>query len=303
MAGTVTYYYSDPQGNVLATADEQGNVKSTIDYRPFGQVAMGGVEGPGYTSHVHDDETTIYMQARYYDPTIGRFLSTDAVKAMPGSLSGMNPYAYVSNNPINRIDPSGNYERGTGWTDETWKRFKKAQERASQRHHKTAGKLYSVAEKMALGEKLSSSDKATVNAFESIMGQGSATADNLAGTAAWMTQAAGALDAGPGSGLMANASTASEWQGLGLGPGDLAGAEVGGHNIYINTAHASYRGSGMLEWAAGHESLHTVGLTDQRIDGRKAYKYAEGGFYYQRLTAEDSAKALINPDHLTDLSQ
>jgi len=47
--------------------------------------------------------STYYYRARYYDPEIGRFVSEDPL----GFEAGINFYAYVGNNPINRNDPSG----------------------------------------------------------------------------------------------------------------------------------------------------------------------------------------------------
>lgn len=109
--GTVTYVYTDPQGTPLAEADAQGNITKTFDYTPYGSSAMGAPpNGPGYTGHVSDPETNlVYMQARYYDPVTGRFLSVDHVRPKPGDLNYMNRYAYVGDNPIMRIDPSGDY--------------------------------------------------------------------------------------------------------------------------------------------------------------------------------------------------
>lgn len=50
-------------------------------------------------------ETALYYyRARTYDPKTGRFLQQDPLPPMPGS---MNPFLYVSNNPINSVDPSG----------------------------------------------------------------------------------------------------------------------------------------------------------------------------------------------------
>jgi RHS repeat-associated protein len=66
--------------------------------------------GPGYTGHVNDPDTAlIYMQARYYDPAIGRFLSRDAVSSKIGDINYVNKYDYVGDNPIVRTDPTGNY--------------------------------------------------------------------------------------------------------------------------------------------------------------------------------------------------
>lgn len=108
-AETVTYYYTDPQGTVLATTDATGNVISRTDYRPYGMAALGTpVSGPGYTGHVNDmDSGLVYMQARYYDPGIGRFLSTDPVSVEADSTAQFNRYSYASNNPISNVDPDG----------------------------------------------------------------------------------------------------------------------------------------------------------------------------------------------------
>lgn len=108
-AETVTYYYTNPQGTVLATADAAGNLLTTTDYRPYGAQVMGAPSaGPGYTGHVGDpDSGLVYMQARYYEPTTGRFLSTDPVNPEAGSIYTFSRYAYTQNNPINRTDPDG----------------------------------------------------------------------------------------------------------------------------------------------------------------------------------------------------
>jgi len=66
---------------------------------------------PGFTGHIKDSETGLnYMQARYYDPVIGRFLSVDPVGFLGSGEDTryFNRYAYTGNNPINAIDPDGN---------------------------------------------------------------------------------------------------------------------------------------------------------------------------------------------------
>jgi RHS repeat-associated protein len=108
-AGTVTYVYTDPQGTPLAEADASGNITATFDYAPYGSQALGTApNGPGYTGHVNDPDTgLVYMQARYYDPSTGRFLSTDPVTPAAGNLFNFNRYAYANNNSIVNMDADG----------------------------------------------------------------------------------------------------------------------------------------------------------------------------------------------------
>lgn len=108
-AGTVTYVYSDPQGTPLAEADSSGNVTATFDYRPYGAQALGAApNGPGYTGHVNDPEVgLVYMQARYYDPVVGRFLSVDPLGLSTSTTAHFSRYAYGYNNPVNNADPDG----------------------------------------------------------------------------------------------------------------------------------------------------------------------------------------------------
>ena len=62
----------------------------------------------GFTGHIKDSATGLnYMQARYYDPLIGRFLSIDPVGFSPAQPFMFNRYAYVGNDPVNAVDPFG----------------------------------------------------------------------------------------------------------------------------------------------------------------------------------------------------
>jgi RHS repeat-associated protein len=108
-AETITYYYTSPQGTVLAKADASGNILSNTDYRPYGTQALGTPEqGLGYTGHVNDvDSGLVYMQARYYDPSVGRFLNVDPAVDKPGTLSEFNRFAYANDNPVSNADLDG----------------------------------------------------------------------------------------------------------------------------------------------------------------------------------------------------
>lgn len=108
-AGTHHYYYTDPQGTVLAKADASGTIIATYDYAPYGSQALGTApSGPGYTGHVNDPDTGfVYMQARYYDPAVGRFLSIDPVSPSVGNSFNFNRYTYANDNPYRYTDPNG----------------------------------------------------------------------------------------------------------------------------------------------------------------------------------------------------
>lgn len=108
-AETVTYYYTNQQGTPLATADASGAILSTSDYRPYGSQVLGSpADGPGYTGHVNDpDSGLVYMQARYYDPAVGRFLGPDLAGSDAGDTFGFNRFTYVHNNPVINTDPDG----------------------------------------------------------------------------------------------------------------------------------------------------------------------------------------------------
>src|SRR5574337_1594147 len=117
-AGTHHYYYTDPQGTVLAKADAGGVIIATYDYAPYGTAVASmspAPNGPGYTGHVNDPESGfVYMQARYYDPAVGRFIGRDPISPSAGNAFSFNRYAYVSNNPIANIDPDGKQCYGYG---------------------------------------------------------------------------------------------------------------------------------------------------------------------------------------------
>jgi RHS repeat-associated protein len=73
-------------------------------YSDFGAPAGGSYLAYQFAGYRYDSETGLYyVGARYYSPTLGRFLQTDPI----GTAGGNNLYAYVNNDPINLLDPTG----------------------------------------------------------------------------------------------------------------------------------------------------------------------------------------------------
>ena len=97
----------DALGSTLALTDSSGAVQTQYTYEPFGKATAGGSSNSStyqYTGRDNDGTGLYYYRARYYNPTLGRYLSEDPI-GFDGD--GTNFYAYVDNNPIILIDPSG----------------------------------------------------------------------------------------------------------------------------------------------------------------------------------------------------
>jgi RHS repeat-associated protein len=105
----VTYLVEDQQGSVEAAFPAGGALQSTRTYQPYGKRRSGG-ELPtdkGWIGQIEDDTTKLsYLDERYHDPNIGRFISPDPIydAAAPQSL---NSFSYGLNSPATHSDPSG----------------------------------------------------------------------------------------------------------------------------------------------------------------------------------------------------
>jgi RHS repeat-associated protein len=100
-------YHADGLGSISTLTDLNGNPVRSYTYDSFGRLVAqtGTVTNPyTYTGRELDPESGLfYYRARYYDPTMGRFLQEDPIAL----LGGVNFYSYVKNNPIKFIDPEG----------------------------------------------------------------------------------------------------------------------------------------------------------------------------------------------------
>lgn len=108
--GAIYFYHCDGSGSVIGMTDERGKVIQKYAYSVFGSVVSTldrKFQQPfAFAGQPFDAETGFYcFPYRYYAPDIGRFLSPDPL----GYVDGVNPYAYVRNDPVNVVDPLGLY--------------------------------------------------------------------------------------------------------------------------------------------------------------------------------------------------
>ena len=117
----VTYYYvRNLQNDVVGISDTYGNVLVTYSYDPWGKLLsidsyeytwLGELNPIRYRGYFYDEETGLYyLQSRYYNPEIGRFINADEPEILLAddvSLLQSNLYAYCWNNPVNMADDAG----------------------------------------------------------------------------------------------------------------------------------------------------------------------------------------------------
>jgi RHS repeat-associated protein len=104
------YYMGDALGSVRQLIDSSGNVVLTKDYEPYGEVMnSAGTTNTayGFTGEWTDSTGMVYLRARYYDPTMSRFMTRDTWGGDRDQPMTYNEWLYVLANPINYTDPFG----------------------------------------------------------------------------------------------------------------------------------------------------------------------------------------------------
>lgn len=122
VAGTQTaapvYDVVDHAGSEVATVNGGTGAQSSLDYTPYGQVLNGtNSDGFVFTGLQRDPDGLDHADMRQYTSTAGRWITSDPYS---GSYDIENPqslnrYAYVNNNPLGFIDPSGEAGGVIGW--------------------------------------------------------------------------------------------------------------------------------------------------------------------------------------------
>ena len=110
-------YTEDAKGSTVNVLDNAGSRVVSYLYDDFGDVTESKATGYSgfenelqYTGAVHDELTgLLYLNARYYEPRTGRFITRDSYRGERENADTWHLYAYCANNPINYVDPSRHY--------------------------------------------------------------------------------------------------------------------------------------------------------------------------------------------------
>ena len=99
----VARYTYDAWDKVLSVTDANGNINTSSTF-------IGKVNPIRYRGYCYDTETGWYfLNSRYYDPQVRRFINTDGIIGANGTFTGYNLFAYCNNNPVIYSDPDGKF--------------------------------------------------------------------------------------------------------------------------------------------------------------------------------------------------
>ena len=111
--GTPFYYVTNAQGDVIRLVNANGITVASYQYDPYGNTisetgALAAVNPLRYRGYYFDYESGLYyLQSRYYDPEIGRFINADTFASTGQGFVGNNMFAYCNNSPILLRDSTG----------------------------------------------------------------------------------------------------------------------------------------------------------------------------------------------------
>lgn len=115
--GVDYFYLRNQQGDITKILDKDGNIELEYEYDAWGNIInwedintnpLATINQYTYRGYRYDSEISMYyLNSRFYNPTVGRFLNADGLVGARGSILSNNMYSYTANNPINYLDSSG----------------------------------------------------------------------------------------------------------------------------------------------------------------------------------------------------
>ena len=107
-------YNLDIQGSTTSLVKEDGSADATYQYTDFGETIIHGDDQAKnevcYTGGIYDQSTGLYyLNARYYNPEDGRFMTEDTYRGDTTKSETGHLYGYWANKPWNYVDPRGHF--------------------------------------------------------------------------------------------------------------------------------------------------------------------------------------------------
>ncbi|MFD2331291.1 polymorphic toxin-type HINT domain-containing protein [Cohnella sp. GCM10020058] len=125
-SGIKSYYMTNGHGDTEYMTDATGHIVNSYTYDLWGKPTQlnAQVANPFLYAGEYWDSTTKlqYLRARWYDPSVGRFMNEDSVEGQLNNPLTLNQYTYAANNPLIYVDPSGNVYK---WVGDGWRLIKK----------------------------------------------------------------------------------------------------------------------------------------------------------------------------------
>ena len=116
------FYVKNIQGDIIQILDETFEIVVEYKYDAWGNLIdsynrtslgfdLSNLNPYRYRSYRYDNDLGLYyLQSRYYDPSVGRFISPDSINYLdPNTPTGLNLYVYCGNNPVMYLDSTGNF--------------------------------------------------------------------------------------------------------------------------------------------------------------------------------------------------
>ncbi len=187
--GITSFLHRDHLASVRFITHTNGEAARLTSYTPYGvptetnYASQVADDTEGFIGERYDEETGLqYLNARYYDPLLGRFIQPDWWEVTEKGV-GTNRYAYSANDPVNMSDPSGHFQCGANIDEDSdlCSEIKKAGEESRKILADRIGELDRLVEKLDEGGRLTRSEQITMDRYHEFFRDSTLTASDLRG--------------------------------------------------------------------------------------------------------------------------